>query len=132
PREEGQLIFGTSIIYPGKVGSEYFMTKGHYHEKPDTAEIYFCLKGKGYLIMESLEGETSIIFMQSGSIGYVPPRWAHRTANTGDEPLICFYSVPADAGHDYEEIAKSGFKVIAIEIKREAKVVSLKDIHKIY
>ena len=31
PQDSGDLAFGTSITYPGKVGSEYFMTKGHFH-----------------------------------------------------------------------------------------------------
>jgi glucose-6-phosphate isomerase len=36
----GDLIFGTSILYPGKVGDEYFMTRGHIHAKSDRPEIY--------------------------------------------------------------------------------------------
>src|ERR1700759_11572 len=35
----GDLIFGTSILYPGKVGDEYFMTRGHIHAKSDRSEI---------------------------------------------------------------------------------------------
>lgn len=34
PVEEGTpggLYFGITRIYPGKVGDEYFMTKGHFH-----------------------------------------------------------------------------------------------------
>ena len=27
----GGLYFGTTIIQPGKVGNEYFMTRGHFH-----------------------------------------------------------------------------------------------------
>ena len=40
---------------------------------------------------------------------YVPPYWAHRSINTGDEPLIslCIYS--GDAGHDYGDIKSDGF-----------------------
>jgi glucose-6-phosphate isomerase len=29
PEERGHLKFSTTILYPGKVGDEYFMTKGH-------------------------------------------------------------------------------------------------------
>src|SRR3978361_475292 len=41
PSIDGQLGFCTTIISPGKVGSEYYMTKGHYHAKADRAEIYY-------------------------------------------------------------------------------------------
>ena len=35
--DAGVLQFGTTILYPGKVGDEYFMTKGHFHTILDTA-----------------------------------------------------------------------------------------------
>ena len=35
---EGGLFFGTSTVHPGQVGNEYFMTKGHYHDRRETAE----------------------------------------------------------------------------------------------
>ena len=37
PEREGDLAFGTTILYPGKIGDEYFMTKGHFHTKLDTS-----------------------------------------------------------------------------------------------
>ncbi|MDR3052015.1 MAG: glucose-6-phosphate isomerase, partial [Oscillospiraceae bacterium] len=37
PERNGDLRYGTTIIYPGKVGEEYFMTKGHFHTVLDTA-----------------------------------------------------------------------------------------------
>src|SRR5256885_2252021 len=33
--KESDLSFGTTIMSPGKVGGEYFMTRGHYHERPE-------------------------------------------------------------------------------------------------
>jgi glucose-6-phosphate isomerase len=30
PEVSGELLHGTSIVHPGKVGDEYFMTKGHF------------------------------------------------------------------------------------------------------
>ncbi len=42
PEDNGDIAFGTSIVYPGKVGDEYFMTKGHFHSIIDTAEVYLC------------------------------------------------------------------------------------------
>ena len=47
----GGLFFGVSTIYPGKVGNEYFMTKGHFHSVGDRAEFYWGVQGKGMLIL---------------------------------------------------------------------------------
>ncbi|MBR6427891.1 MAG: glucose-6-phosphate isomerase, partial [Clostridia bacterium] len=55
PEEAGNLAFGTSITYPGKVGNEYHMTKGHFHTILETAEVYYCLSGEGYMMMENPE-----------------------------------------------------------------------------
>ena len=35
---EGGLFWGTTVIEPGRVGDEYFMTHGHFHVKRDRAE----------------------------------------------------------------------------------------------
>ena len=37
PESEGELMNGISIVHPGKIGEEYFMTKGHFHTVLDTA-----------------------------------------------------------------------------------------------
>ncbi|MEG1504416.1 MAG: glucose-6-phosphate isomerase family protein [Enterococcus sp.] len=47
----GGLYFGITHLYPGVVGSEYFLTKGHVHSKRNTGEYYFGLEGKGLLMM---------------------------------------------------------------------------------
>ena len=57
PESEKEIANGTSITYPGKIGNEYYMTKGHFHTVLDTAEVYYCLRGHGYMLMESPEGD---------------------------------------------------------------------------
>src|ERR1700679_198175 len=37
---EGGLFWGTTIVEPGKVGAEDFMTQGHYHKLRNPAENY--------------------------------------------------------------------------------------------
>ena len=59
PEEAGQLQFCLSKTYPGTVGGECFMTKGHYHAAPGTAEIYLCLRGEGYMLMKLASGESA-------------------------------------------------------------------------
>ena len=115
PSTPGDLLFGTSIVYPGKVGSEYFMTKGHFHTIIDTAEVYYCLSGKGYMLMENPEGDWDAQYMTPGKAVYVPKRYAHRSINVGSEPMITFFVFRADAGHDYGTIETKGYRKLIIE-----------------
>ena len=48
PERRGDLAFGTTILYPGQIDGEYFMTKGHFHTILDTSEVYYTLSGEGY------------------------------------------------------------------------------------
>ena len=57
PERAGDLAFGTTMIHPGTIGDEYYMTKGHFHNIVDTAEVYYTLKGEGYMLMENMEGD---------------------------------------------------------------------------
>ncbi len=109
PKEYGQVIFCISKLQPGLVGDECFMTKGHYHTIPETAEVYYCLGGKGYMLMKTKEGEVRWEPFRRNRLVYVPPYWAHRSINTGDEPLISFCAYPGDAGHNYGDIETEGF-----------------------
>jgi len=111
PQEVGQLQFCLSKTYPGTVGGECFMTKGHYHQVPETAEIYLCVRGEGYMLMKLSDGSSAYERFLPGRMCYVPPFWAHRTVNTGDEPLISFCVYPGEAGHNYGDIEKEGFPV---------------------
>jgi glucose-6-phosphate isomerase, archaeal len=112
----GELLHGISIVHPGKVGDEYFMTKGHFHAVLETAEIYYCLAGEGYMVMETPDGEWSIAELRPGQVLYVPPRWAHRSVNAGAAAdLITFFVYPGHAGHDYGSIEKQGFRKLIVE-----------------
>ncbi len=109
PQEYGHLIYGISKLQPGVVGDECFMTKGHYHTIIETGEIYLCLRGAGYMLMKTQDGQVRAEKMTRGSMVYVPPYWAHRSVNIGDVPLATFYVYPGDAGHNYGDIEKEGF-----------------------
>ena len=116
-RDEGDLVFGTSIIYPDKVGREYSMTKGHSHAKADRSEIYYCLSGRGLMLMESPEGKIKAVKMRPEIIAYVPPFWKHRSVNTGKTKLVSLFVYPADAGHEYRELQKIGLGKVVLEIR---------------
>ncbi|MFD0870826.1 glucose-6-phosphate isomerase [Paenibacillus residui] len=115
PETPGNLLFGTSILYPGKVGNEYYMTKGHFHTILETGEVYYCLSGNGAMLMENPEGDWDIQYFTPGQAVYVPPRYAHRSINLGNEPLVTFYAYRADAGHDYGTIETKGYRKLVVE-----------------
>lgn len=115
PKTEGDIQYGTSIVYPGTLGGEYYMTKGHFHEILETGEVYFCMSGQGYMLMENPEGEWEIEELVPGRAVQVPPRYAHRSINTGNEPLVTFFTFRADAGHDYGSIETKGYRKLVVE-----------------
>jgi glucose-6-phosphate isomerase len=115
PNLSGELLSGVSVIHPGKVGNEYYMTKGHFHAILETAEVYHILLGQGFMVMENPEGEWAVEEYHPGRVVYVPPRWAHRSVNTGPEDLVFFWVYPANAGHDYGTIERQGFSKLVLE-----------------
>ena len=48
---EGGLFWGSTVIEPGFVGDEYFLTKGHFHAVRNRAEYYVTVQGTGALIL---------------------------------------------------------------------------------
>jgi glucose-6-phosphate isomerase len=111
----GELLHGISVVHPGRIGDEFFMTKGHFHSVIDTAEIYYCLRGQGRMVMETPEGDWAVEELRPGRILYVPPRWAHRLVNTGsDKDLVTFFVYPGNAGHDYRTIERQGFRKLVV------------------
>lgn len=116
PEVAGELLMGVSIVHPGKVGNEFFMTKGHFHTVLETSEIYYCLGGEGYMVMETPEGDTSVESLSPGKVLYVPPRWAHRSVCTSrQEDLVTFFAYPGNAGHDYGTIERQGFRKLVVD-----------------
>lgn len=123
PEDAGDIAFGTSITYPGKVGNEYFMTKGHFHTILETGETYICLRGHGYMLLENPEGEWSANELTPGKAVYCPKRWAHRSINVGNEPLVTFFAFRADAGHDYGTIETKGYRKLIVEKDGKPEIV---------
>jgi glucose-6-phosphate isomerase, archaeal len=113
---DGDLHYGIGSLMPGKVGDEYYMTKGHYHSWRDAAEIYIGLKGEGVMLLEEEEtGASTLVPLVPNAVIYVPGRTAHRTINTGDQKLVYLGIYPAKAGHDYGSIADKNFKFKVIQ-----------------
>jgi glucose-6-phosphate isomerase len=115
PQSNANILSCTTVLQPGKVGREYFMTKGHWHEIRDRAEVYVGFKGKGALILATEDGEHDVQWMEPGTVHYIPGGWAHRSVNVGDVPLVFYAAWIADAGHDYGSIERRGFPVLLVD-----------------
>ena len=105
--DAGDMIFGVTRMVPGKIGGEYFLTRGHIHGKADRPELYYGQGGRGLMLMESPEGEVRTVEIAANTACYVPPFWIHRSVNLGSEDLIMVFAYPADSGQDYDIIARS-------------------------
>jgi glucose-6-phosphate isomerase len=124
---EGQLHFGMGMLMPGKVGAEYFLTKGHAHSWRAAAEVYIGLQGEGALLLEDVRtGAVSLVSLRPHDVVYVPGFTAHRTINIGTEPLTYLGVYPAEAGHDYAVVAERNFSHVVIEIDGSPALVERK------
>lgn len=111
---DGQLHVGIGTLMPGMVGREFFLTKGHLHSWRSAAELYVGLRGEGMMLLDQEGTGTASIDLRKNSMVYVPGNTAHRTINTGNEPLIYLGIYPAGAGHDYESIAARNFRSVVV------------------
>ena len=120
---EGALLWGNTTLYAGKVGDEYFMTRGHWHRKRDHGELVICVSGHGALLLMNEQRETRLERLAPGSTHYIPGYTAHRTVNTGGEPLVFLCAWSADCGHDYEDIREQGFSSLLLERDGEERLM---------
>ena len=104
----GDLIFGTTFMQPGRIGDEFFMTRGHIHAKANRPETYYGESGEGLMLLESPEGVTRVLEVLPRQMIYVPPFWIHRSVNIGSVPLVLSFCYPSDSGQDYSIIERSG------------------------
>ena len=113
---EGDIHYGIGILMPGKVGREYFMTKGHLHAWRPAAEVYIGLRGRGMMLLEDERtGECRAVPLEANSTVYVPGHTAHRTINVGDEPLVYWGVLSSAGGHDYGTVAERNFRLVVVE-----------------
>lgn len=112
---EGQLHYGLGMIMPGRIGDEYYLTKGHAHEWRPAAEVYIGLRGQGMMLLEDINsGESRMLDLVANNIVYVPGFTAHRTVNVGAVPVVYLGVYPATAGHDYRTIAEKNFRKVIV------------------
>ena len=122
-KAESDLCFGTTTMLPGKVGEEFFMTRGHFHSRRDRGEAYYTQSGEGLLLLESRDGQSRLVEMKPGVCAFIPPDWAHRSINTGPEKLVFTWFCATDAGHEYGEILERGMRKLVVDQGGKANVV---------
>jgi glucose-6-phosphate isomerase len=121
---KGDLHYGLGTLMPGKIGREYYLTKGHFHAWRKAAEVYIGLEGAGQMLLEDEKsGESKMLPLEKNSVVYVPGHTAHRTVNCGDIPLKYIGVYPAAAGHDYGAIAERNFHSIIAEIEGKPQMI---------
>lgn len=130
-RDSG-LRFDVTVIYPGKIGSEYVKTVGHYHPKvpgePWTyPEIYQVLSGKAHFLMQrggEVSGEVDdfvVADFEQGDILLIPPFYAHVTVNPGQGPVVLANWIAADFESVYEPIRlRKGLAFYDVEYKGQS------------
>jgi len=122
---EGGLYWGNSTVFPGVVGEEYFMTRGHFHALRNRSEYYATISGTGLLVLMDERRKPAVQEMSQGSTHYIPGHTAHRVVNTGDVPLTFLACWPSDAGYDYETIQEHGFSVRVLRRNGRPEIVEL-------
>ena len=105
-RRLGSFEVALTILEPGDINREFYMTRGHKHRKL-RKELYFFISGNGKLLIQG--NSLRVLNVKKGKLYFVPERAGHRVINVGKEKLkfLSFYS--KDAGHDYNFKFKKRF-----------------------
>lgn len=112
PKKEEHLTFATTILYPGKIGRQSYFTKGHFHYRPDAAEVIVGIAGAGLVLLQDRHKRFETHPLKPQALIYSRPGRAHRVVNNSKRKLVFLSVCRADVRHDYETILKKGFKHI--------------------
>lgn len=129
PETQGELHTSVTVVFPGKVGDEYFMSKGHYQVDTTAVKVYLAITGSGYMLMQNRQGDTMEVPMVPGTVVYCAADWAQRTVNVGNDPFAYFKYWPANGGHDYDRILnEGGFRKRVVERDGRPHIIPATDI----
>ena len=111
----GRVDFANGTLEDKKKGARNIAEAVKKFAEQSPSEIYYGLSGHGMMLMETPEGQVDWKEIGPGEALYVPGRWAHRSINTGTEPLVMFFVYRGDAGHDYGTIEEKGYRKLVVE-----------------
>lgn len=121
PKQIGNLNWGLTILEPIYINEECNMTRGHFHQDQNCAEIYFGIAGEGLLLLMNHDGKVWAEKVFQGSLHHIDGSIAHRLVNVGASQCKVGACWPTTAGHDYEAIEKQDFPYRIF--KKDEKVV---------
>ena len=104
----GALTVGISVLEPGCIGSEFYMTRGHLHARPECAEVYYALVGHGVMLIETFDGRSATVELRAGQAVHIPGHSVHRSVNVGSDRFATLFCYPTEAGQDYDVIRRAG------------------------
>jgi glucose-6-phosphate isomerase, archaeal len=146
-----------TVLAPGKYGTEFVKTFGHYHP-PNTLETSKFIGGEGFYMLQKkhIEGSNWIddlvdeVFMvkfESGDTLTLNDQFAHAWSNVGNEPLVVlddwrikhsdddYQSIKRLHGMCFYIIAENGLKFVPnpnYKNHPEPKVVTAKEFQRLY
>lgn len=112
PKKGEHLTFATTVLYPGKIGKKRYFTKGHFHYKPDAAEVIVGIEGTGLVLLKERNKRSESYSLKPRAVIYSRPGQAHRVVNNSGKKLVFLSICRADIGHDYKTILKNGFSPV--------------------
>lgn len=104
-----QIEYSLTVLNPGTIGGEHYMTRGHYHKTPST-EIFILLKGRGVILEKNSRVRRT--YPKKDEVYVSRPNLAHRSVNLGRTRMEFLTIQQAGVGHEYGEIKKKGFGVV--------------------
>lgn len=87
-----------TVMNPGTIGKEYYMTKGHRH-KSRGKETYTLKKGKGILLVQNKTSQ--VITLKKDKPVTISGTSGHRLINTGNTRMEVMTSYPKKTTKDY-------------------------------
>lgn len=107
-KEFSPIDMGLTVIKPGRVGKEFYFTKGHIHRN-ETPEFYILLDGKGELLIQKSRFGAKTIKLKKGEITLIPEGYAHRLINSGRKKLKVLTIYHENSKPDYNVKFKRRF-----------------------
>lgn len=108
------LLYGACIYSNGTLEDEPIRSQGHIHAISkscdySTGELYEIWYGKAIIFMQEYAknnpGRVFAVEANAGDVVFVPPGWAHYTANANPEDYMVFGAwCVRDYGFDYEDV----------------------------
>ena len=101
------INLGLTVINPGAINKEFFMTKGHIHTKK-TPEFYILFEGSGLLLIQK-NNKQKTIKLKKEEITLIPEDYVHRLINIGNKKLKVLTIYHENSKPDYNIRFKKKF-----------------------